>query len=95
MCGDGLTPRAVKQLIALGVDTSEEAGWHHNRACESSEAGFGWSCPGQSSLLLPDYGLTRTRFDLDQLLADRAISAGRCFEPAPPSLGRCSIAPGE
>ncbi|MGH3440130.1 MAG: FAD-dependent oxidoreductase, partial [Sciscionella sp.] len=31
VCGDGLTPRGVKQLIDLGVDTREEAGWLHNR----------------------------------------------------------------
>src|SRR2546429_87783 len=31
VCGDGLTPRGVKQLIDLGIDTREEAGWLHNR----------------------------------------------------------------
>ena len=30
VCGDGLTPRAVKALIALGVDVSEE-GWLRNK----------------------------------------------------------------
>ena len=29
VCGDGLTPRAVRQLIRLGIDVSEEAGWKH------------------------------------------------------------------
>lgn len=29
VCGDGLTPRAVEQLIRLGIDVSEEAGWKH------------------------------------------------------------------
>jgi 2-polyprenyl-6-methoxyphenol hydroxylase-like FAD-dependent oxidoreductase len=29
VCGDGLTPRAVKQLIRLGIDVSEKAGWKH------------------------------------------------------------------
>ena len=27
VCGDGLTPRATRQLIRMGVDTSEKAGW--------------------------------------------------------------------
>jgi flavin-dependent dehydrogenase len=27
VCGDGLTPRAVKQLIRLGIDTT---GWERN-----------------------------------------------------------------
>src|SRR4030088_2553985 len=31
VCGDGLTPRGVKQLIDLGIDTSEEAGWVRSR----------------------------------------------------------------
>ena len=26
VCGDGLTPRAVKQLLKLGIDTSPEYG---------------------------------------------------------------------
>ena len=31
VCGDGLTPRAVKQLIRLGIDISPEDGWMRNR----------------------------------------------------------------
>ena len=31
VCGDGLTPRATKQLLRLGIDVSEEAGWLHNK----------------------------------------------------------------
>src|SRR5438477_12911793 len=31
VCGDGLTPRGIKQLIDLGIDTGTEAGWLHNR----------------------------------------------------------------
>ena len=31
VCGDGLTPRAVKQLIAMGIDVSPEAGWLRNK----------------------------------------------------------------
>ena len=31
VCGDGLTPRAVKSLVAMGVDVSEEAGWLRNK----------------------------------------------------------------
>src|SRR6476661_6277163 len=30
VCGDGLTPRAVKQLVNMGIDTSPEAGWKQN-----------------------------------------------------------------
>ncbi len=31
VCGDGLTPRATKQLVAMGIDISEEAGWLRNK----------------------------------------------------------------
>src|SRR5246127_2264714 len=31
VCGDGLTPRAVKALVKMGIDTSAEAGWMRNR----------------------------------------------------------------
>ena len=31
VCGDGLTPRAVKQLVKMGIDTSEKSGWLHNK----------------------------------------------------------------
>ena len=27
VCGDGLTPRAVKELVAMGVPTREKDGW--------------------------------------------------------------------
>ncbi|MDR1450688.1 MAG: FAD-dependent oxidoreductase, partial [Propionibacteriaceae bacterium] len=30
VCGDGLTPRAVRELGLLGVDTSPAAGWTRN-----------------------------------------------------------------
>ena len=44
VCGDGLTPRAVKSLVAMGVDVSEEAGWLRNkglRVIGSKGAGSG------------------------------------------------------
>ena len=31
VCGDGFTPRGIKQIIDLGIDCSEENGWLHNR----------------------------------------------------------------
>src|ERR1700761_7470465 len=31
VCGDGLTPRAVRSLVDMGIDVSEEAGWLHNK----------------------------------------------------------------
>nr|WP_081687789.1 geranylgeranyl reductase family protein [Glycomyces tenuis] len=76
VCGDGLTPRAVAQLLKMGVDTSESAGWKRNRGLRvvADDAAIELDWPVLQSF--PDYGLTRTRYDFDQLLADRAVAAG-------------------
>ena len=39
VCGDGLTPRAVKQLVNMGIDVSTEAGWLHNKGLRIMGAG--------------------------------------------------------
>ena len=31
VCGDGLTPRAVKQLVGMGIPLSAEDGWFPNK----------------------------------------------------------------
>ncbi|SDD97175.1 geranylgeranyl reductase family protein [Glycomyces harbinensis] len=76
VCGDGLTPRAVAQLLKMGVDTSESAGWVRNRGLRvvADDAVIELDWPALEHF--PDYGLTRTRLDFDQILADRAVDAG-------------------
>jgi geranylgeranyl reductase family protein len=76
VCGDGLTPRAVAQLLKMGVDTSESAGWVRNRGLRvvADDAAIELDWPALQDF--PDYGLTRTRLDFDQILADRAVDAG-------------------
>ena len=73
ICGDGLTPAAVHELIAMGVDTT---GWMRNRGLTVIGGGhtvhMDW--PDQKSL--PGYGMTRARMDLDHALAQRAVEAG-------------------
>ena len=78
ICGDGLTPAAVHELIAMGVDTT---GWMRNRGLTVIGGGhtvhMDW--PDQKSL--PGYGMTRARTDLDHALARRAQEAGaRLYE---------------
>ena len=82
VCGDGLTPRAVKQLIKLGIDTSEEAGWVHNRGLRvyggRSEP---FELPWPDLAEFPPYGLVRARATFDKILADRAVAGGaRLYE---------------
>src|SRR3954452_15254645 len=76
VCGDGLTPRAVKQLVKMGVDTSEKAGWLQNRGLRVIGGGLRLELDWPDLASFPNYGLTRTRMDFDQLLADRATAAG-------------------
>ncbi|MEU6021031.1 geranylgeranyl reductase family protein [Micromonospora sp. NPDC047134] len=76
VCGDGLTPRAVRQLIRMGVDTSPEAGWLHNRGLRVIGGGVRLELDWPDLASFPNYGLVRTRLDFDDLLAKRAVSAG-------------------
>jgi len=76
VCGDGLTPRAVKQLVKLGIDTSPEAGWVRNRGLRVIGGGVRLELDWPDLASFPNYGLVRTRLDLDDLLARRAVEAG-------------------
>ena len=76
VCGDGLTPRAVKALTAMGVPISESDGWLRNKGLRIIGGGgrieLHW--PDLSSY--PGYGLVRTRLDFDEILARHAQKAG-------------------
>jgi geranylgeranyl reductase family protein len=76
VCGDGLTPRAVKQLVKLGIDTSPAAGWLHNKGLRVIGGGVRLELDWPELASFPNYGLVRTRFDFDDLLAKRAVEAG-------------------
>jgi menaquinone-9 beta-reductase len=75
VCGDGLTPRAVKALTAMGIPV-EGDGWLLNKGLRIIGGGgrieLAW--PELSSF--PGYGTVRTRTDFDQLLASHAQKAG-------------------
>jgi geranylgeranyl reductase family protein len=76
VCGDGLTPRAVKQLVKLGVDTSPGNGWQHNKGLRVIGGGVRLELDWPDLASFPNYGLTRTRLDFDEMLAKRAKEAG-------------------
>ncbi|MDH6144325.1 MULTISPECIES: geranylgeranyl reductase family protein [Kitasatospora] len=75
VCGDGLTPRGVHQLLRLGIDLNDP-GWRRSRGvrvhCAGRQADVDWPAHGG----FPDFGLTRTRHDFDHLLARHAQTAG-------------------
>ena len=76
VCGDGLTPRAVKSLIAMGVDVSEEAGWLRNKGLRVIGGGMRLELDWPELSSWPGYGLVRPRSSLDEQLARRAQAAG-------------------
>ena len=76
VCGDGLTPRGVKQLIDLGIDTRPEAGWLHNKGLRVLGGGVTLELPWPDLASFPPYGLVRPRQDFDELLARHAEKAG-------------------
>jgi geranylgeranyl reductase family protein len=76
VCGDGLTPRAVASLDAMGVDTSPAGGWVRHRGLRVHGGGQVIEVDWPQLSRWPDYGLIRTRREFDQLLARHAGSAG-------------------
>ncbi|MGI8697948.1 MAG: geranylgeranyl reductase family protein, partial [Mycobacteriales bacterium] len=76
VCGDGLTPRSVKSLVTMGIDTRPEAGWIRNRGLRILGGGHRLELPWPELADFPDYGLVRPRRDLDELLARQAQKAG-------------------
>src|ERR1044071_764611 len=76
VCGDGLTPRGVKQLNDLGIDTREEAGWLHNRGLRVVGGGVTLELDWPDLASFPPYGVVRQRQDFDELLARNAQRAG-------------------
>jgi len=79
VCGDGLTPRAVKQLIKMGVTTGgsfAEQGWLTNKGLRVIGGGVRLELDWPELASYPNYGLVRTRLDFDDLLAKQAVKAG-------------------
>lgn len=82
VCGDGLTPRAVKQLVKLGIigPGSGQAdlpdGWLVNKGLRIIGGGIRMELPWPELASYPNYGLTRTRMDFDEQLAKQAVKVG-------------------
>jgi geranylgeranyl reductase family protein len=76
VCGDGLTPRAVKELIAMGISTSEDDGWIRNQGLRIIGGGLRLQLPWPELSSFPDYGLVRPRKDFDETLALQAKASG-------------------
>lgn len=73
VCGDGLTPRAVSELIRMGVDTGS---WARNTGLRAIGGGRTVEIPWPEVASMPNYGLACRREVLDAALADRARASG-------------------
>jgi len=73
ICGDGLTPRATKELISLGVDTT---GWQRTKGLRIKGGGHTLQLDWPQTETFPDYGMVRTRMQLDEELARHAERRG-------------------
>jgi menaquinone-9 beta-reductase len=76
VCGDGLTPRAVKALIGMGVPLDERDGWVRNKGLRIIGGGVRLELPWPELSSYPGYGLVRTRLDFDEILARTAQKSG-------------------
>jgi geranylgeranyl reductase family protein len=74
-CGDGLTPRAVRQLADMGVEEAM-TGAHRFRGLRSMAFGRSLELDWPEVPGFPTHGYTITRHDLDALVIDRAAKAG-------------------
>jgi len=74
-CGDGLTPRAVRQLADMGLEGAL-TGAHRFEGLRAYGFGRELEMAWPKHPSFPSYGYTITRHDLDRLVADRAAKAG-------------------
>ena len=74
-CGDGLTPRAVKQLDDMGLADVLARPPPLRRACAPSPSAGPRAAVARPPRL-PRHGYVITRHDLDQIVAERAEKAG-------------------
>ena len=75
VCGDGLTPRGVKQVLALGVDISGDD-WMKNRGLRVVGGNVTLELDWPQLVEFPAFGLVRPRKDFDEMLAQLAVKAG-------------------
>jgi geranylgeranyl reductase family protein len=93
-CGDGLTPRAVRQLSDLGLEDRVAEVGHRYEGLRAVGFGQMMELNWPAHPHFPSYGYTITRFDLDALVADHAGAHGATvlfgteatdlLEPMPP-----------
>jgi len=74
-CGDGLTPRSVRQLADMGIEGSL-TGAHRYSGLRAHAYGKVLDLPWPEHPSFPSYGYVITRHDLDAIVNERAVKAG-------------------
>ncbi|MFM8601912.1 MAG: geranylgeranyl reductase family protein [Actinomycetota bacterium] len=74
-CGDGLTPRAVKQITDMGLATSLER-FHRYEGLRATAHGKALELQWPSHSVYPQHGYVVRRRELDQMVALNAEAAG-------------------
>ena len=76
VCGDGLTPRAVKQLVGMGITLEPGDGWFPNKGIRIIGGGVRIELDWPELSSYPGFGLVRTRRGFDEIVARAAQRAG-------------------
>jgi geranylgeranyl reductase family protein len=84
-CGDGLTPRAVRQLHDMGL-ADELSGFQRFDGLRSIGHGITLELAWPAHPDFPSYGYVVRRSELDDLVAQRAVKAGASLRPATEAL---------
>ncbi|HWH34470.1 MAG TPA: geranylgeranyl reductase family protein [Acidimicrobiales bacterium] len=75
-CGDGLTPRAVRQLADMGIEEAVATGHHRFGGLRAVAHGITLELAWPEHPEYPRHGYVVRRRDLDQIVADHAVAAG-------------------
>ncbi|MEQ8716564.1 MAG: geranylgeranyl reductase family protein [Acidimicrobiales bacterium] len=75
-CGDGLTPRAVTQLAAMGLEDRIAGSHHRHDGLRTIAHGRTLELPWPDHPEHPSYGYVVRRRDLDTMVAEHAQAAG-------------------
>ena len=79
VCGDGLTPRAVKAMLSLGLDEEAEGrlpGWDRQEGLRMYGGGVVLDMPWPELDDFPSHSVTATRALFDHTLARHAVKRG-------------------
>lgn len=76
VCGDGLTPRAVREMQLMGLPHGPELGYRANRGLRLCARERSIEMPWPELTDFPSYGLVRPRSGFDEHLAQHAVASG-------------------